>query len=95
MFRPLLGLPQAFQENRSKSCLCFTTLWDRKCLQLFLFKTVKYISLYTGLFISPYRISKIDCEQPSETRQKEAYQWIENISKFLSNLTAARYVHPW
>jgi len=33
MFRPLLGHPQALQENRSKSCLCFTALWDPKCLQ--------------------------------------------------------------
>ena len=32
-------------------------------------------------------------QQPRQTRQKEAYQWIENLSKFLSNLTAARYVH--
>jgi len=51
---------------------------------------------YTGLFISPSGISKIDCATiKTDTRQKEAYQWIENLSKFLSNLTAARYVHPW
>ena len=30
MFRHLLGHPQVLQENRSKSCLCFTTFWDPK-----------------------------------------------------------------
>jgi len=45
MFRPLLGHTQALQKNRSNSCLCFTTLWDPKCLQLFRYKIVKYISL--------------------------------------------------
>jgi len=33
---------------------------------------------------------KLTAQQPRQTRQKEAYQWIENLSKFLSNLTAAR-----
>ena len=28
MFRPFLGHPQALWENRSKSCLCFTVMWD-------------------------------------------------------------------
>ena len=46
MFRPLLGQPKALQENRSKSCLCFTALWDPSCLQLSRYRIVKYISLY-------------------------------------------------
>ena len=45
MLRPLLGHPQALQENRSMSCLCFTALWDPKCLR-FHYRIVKYISLY-------------------------------------------------
>ena len=58
MFRPLLVHPQALQENRSKSCLCFTALCDPKCLQFLLqeYKVHKlaYICICIYIYIYIY-----------------------------------------
>jgi len=52
-----------------------------------------YIYIYIqGYSQVPPGFRKLTAQQPRQARQKEAYQWIENLSKILSNLTAARYV---
>ena len=51
---------------------------------------------YTGLFISPSGISKIDCATTkTDTAERSISMDRESLQIFLSYLTAARYVHPW
>ena len=42
----LAGHPQDLQENRSKSCLSFSALWDPKCLHVSVTGANMFISLY-------------------------------------------------
>jgi len=66
--------------------------WSFKRYRRLWRKNTNKMQQYTGLFISPSGISKIDC---ATIKTDTAERRIENLSKFLSNLTAARYVHPW
>ena len=52
MFRPLLGHFQALWENRSKSCLYFSALWDPKCLQTVLYENEIHKCVYIGICVA-------------------------------------------
>jgi len=52
MFLPLLGHRQALWENRSKSYLYFSALWDPKCLQIVLNECEICKFVYTGIRVA-------------------------------------------
>ena len=49
MFRTLLGHLQVLWENRSKSYLYFSALWDPKCLQTVLYECEIHKFVYIGM----------------------------------------------
>ena len=46
MFRPYKVINRPSKKTDPRAVLCFTALWDPKCLQVFVTECIKYISLY-------------------------------------------------